>query len=564
MADNFDKVVKALLENNKSQGKTTDAVDKLNKTMADHFTHLKRQGKDEEEDRKERKKAERKGESGSSSGILASFKDGAGFGAGFGIAGMLGKMAGAAGRLIKPIVMAGRLLLGPVGLTLMAAYVLFRNIAENENFKSTIAILSETWTKLKITFTDLMDTFKAVGENLMNDEGVKRLIEDVKNFIPNFIKQVQDFILDLIATIALSIDGVIDTFRALIEGDFTGAFDSIWNTIKGITDYLARTVDNIIQIFLPTTEDGYISNKFLEVFNWTEKTFDNIRNKLSEGITSIGDGVTSAWETVTNFFSVETISGSFNYVKDGIWNSLTGFTESLVSGFNDAFSLLTFENLVAGVLGVGKGLLDIIWDPINTIIDWTTKKFGWRDEDAPKFNLRETITDWVTDFFKWFTGFLPNISKVVSDLTASVTSMLPEWLKKSLGLVAPDADAEALARAAREQNLISKILAADTDADGILTKKEFYASKDGMGLTGALAGLDALRGNELSTLDEILKGSGSSVIINNIDQSQNNSTSTSGGKTPMLSGDGMGATDSRYDKKYMGMMGFGVAPGQGF
>lgn len=559
MADNFDKVVKALLENNQSQAETTDAVDKLNKTMSDHFTFLKRQMKDDDEDRQESKKADRQSKSGSSSGILGSFKDGAGFGAGFGIAGMLGKMAGAAGRLIKPIAMAGRLLLGPVGLTLMSAYVLFKNIAENENFKSTIAILSETWTKLKITFTDLMDTFKAAGEN----EGVKKLIEDVKNFIPNFIKQVQDIILDVIATTALSIDGVIDTFRALIEGDFTGAFDSIWNTIKGITDFLARTVDNIIQIFLPTTEDGFVSNKFLEVFNWTEKTFNNIRNKLSEGITSIGDGVTSAWETVTNFFSVETISGSFNYVKDGIWNSLTGFTESLVNGFNDAFSLLTFKNLVDGVLGVGKGLLDMIWDPINTIIDWTAKKFGWRDDDAPKFNLRETITDWVTDFFSWFTGFLPNISKVASDLTASVTSMLPEWLKKSLGLVPPDADAEVIARAAREQKLITNILAADTNADGILTKKEFYASEDGGGLTGALVGLDALRGNELSTLDEILKGSGSSVIINNIDQSQN-IKSTSGGKTPMLSGDGMGATDSRYDKKYMGMRGFGVAPGQVF
>jgi hypothetical protein len=561
MADNFDKVVKALLENNKSQAQTTDAVKKLNKTMSDHFTFLKRQRKDEEEARKKSKKGARKGKSGSNSdlGILGSFKDGVGFGSGFGIAGTLGKMAGAAGRLIRPIVMAGRLLLGPVGLTLMAAYVLFKNIAENENFKSTIAILSETWTKLKITFTDLMDAFKAAAET----EGVKKLIEDVKNFIPNFIKQVQDLILDIIATTALSIDGVIDTFRALIEGDFTGAFDSIWNTIKGITDFLARTVDNIIQIFLPTTEDGFVSNKFLEVFNWTEKTFNNISNMLSEGITSIGDNIKSAWETVTNFFSVETISNSFNYVKDGIWNSLTDFTESLVSGFNDAFSLLTFENLVAGVLGVGKGLLDIIWDPINTIINWIGQKFDWIADDAPKFNLRETITDWVTDFFKWFTGFLPNISKVVSDLTASVTSMLPEWLKKSLGLAPPDADAEAIARAALEQKLISNILTADTNADGILTKKEFYASEDGMGLTGALAGLDALRGNELSTLDEILKGSRFDVIINNIDQSQTK-METAKGKTPMVSGDGMAATDSRYDKKYMGMMGFGVAPGQVF
>ena len=43
MADNFDKLVKALVENNRSQDETTDAVDKLNKTMEDHFKFLKRQ-----------------------------------------------------------------------------------------------------------------------------------------------------------------------------------------------------------------------------------------------------------------------------------------------------------------------------------------------------------------------------------------------------------------------------------------------------------------------------------------------------------------------------------------
>ena len=54
------------------------------------------------------------------------------------------------------------------------------------------------------------------------------------------------------------------------------------------------------------------------------------------------------------------------------------------------------------------------------------------------------------------------------------------------------------------------------------------------------------------------------LLINNDNSTQNNNTSTSGGNRPAMISEGMSATDSRYDKKYMGMMGFGVAPGQVF
>jgi len=429
MADtNFNDVVKAIKEQNSSQLDTTNSINALNDTMREQFKLQARGKKDEEEDRKESKKAGRQSKSGSSSGVLGSFKDGAGFGAGFGIAGMLGKMAGAAGRLIKPIVMAGRLLLGPVGLTLMAAYVLFKNIAENENFKATLAVLSETWTKLKTAFTDLISVFSAASEN----EGLNTLIENVKNFIPSFIKNVQDIVLDIAATLAESISGVIDTIRALIEGDFKGAFDSIWNVIKGIGDFITRTVDNIIQMFLPTTEDGFISKKFFEVFDMVANIFDNVKAKLIEGVTLVGDNILLAWEAVTNFFSDESIRGAFAYVKDGIWNKITSFTTMLVDGFKNAFSLLTFENLVAGVLGAGKGLSDILWFPINTVIDWISKKFGWSDEDAPKFNLADKIGEWVTAFGKWFGSFLPDIGQIARDLTAKLLGFLPDWVVKGM------------------------------------------------------------------------------------------------------------------------------------
>jgi hypothetical protein len=84
MADNFDKVVKALLENNKSQEETTDSVNKLNKTMTEHFTYLKRQVKDQEEETTENKKTKRQAGSSNKEGI----KDALGLGK-RGLVGML-------------------------------------------------------------------------------------------------------------------------------------------------------------------------------------------------------------------------------------------------------------------------------------------------------------------------------------------------------------------------------------------------------------------------------------------------------------------------------------------
>jgi len=94
MADNFDKVVKALAENNKAQDETTDAVNKLNQTMADHFTYLKRQEKDQEEDRREAGKARRQAQSApkSDKGTNNAMKL-------LGVAGMITALSGIAGTI---------------------------------------------------------------------------------------------------------------------------------------------------------------------------------------------------------------------------------------------------------------------------------------------------------------------------------------------------------------------------------------------------------------------------------------------------------------------------------
>ena len=603
MADNFDKVVKALLENNKSQAETTDAVDKLNKTMADHFKFLKRQMKDQEEDRAESRKA--KGEARAANPSTKSASKSLGLGNMGGIAGMLlpltagiaataSALAGLRGwevsaikkinSLVKlPLTLSNGLIkmrnatLGMFGLT--AEGLLIRGEGRSGFYKAA-PITEQIRMKMNALRIRVLKVFGLGADGKLiatrGDDGLYK-----KNIIGRVTFQIGRLLRPLVqvsegvAKFATSKAGAFLKTLTTFGGNFAKLFGKIlWpigflmSLFDGVKAYQESDADGLIGK-LGDGVGGFLGSLIGAPFDLLKKGITWVIKKLF-GVETDADGKVKEGQGMAGWIVKQLESFSFEETIKKITSGIFGVVEGAINWvkllFSDPKQALTdlFTGYLKTIGFAGKTFLDILWFPINTVVDFALGAFGWKEADAPKFNLRETITGWVTDFFKWFTGFLPNISKVASDLTATITNLLPEWLKKSLGLVPPDADAEAIARAAREQDLISNILAADTNADGILTKKEFYASEDGLGLTGALAGLDALRGNELSTLDEILKGSGSSVIINNIDQSQNNSTSTSGGKTPMLSGDGMAATDSRYDKKYMGMMGFGVAPGQVF
>jgi hypothetical protein len=600
MADNFDKVVKALLENNKSQAETTDAVDKLNKTMSDHFTFLKRQMKDQEEDRAEAKKA--KGEARAANPSTKSASKSLGLGNMGGIAGMLlpltvgiaataSALAGLRGwevsaikkinSLVKlPLTLSNGLIqmrnatLGMFGLT--AEGLLTRDA--QGRFQRAAPITTQIGMRMNALRIRALKMFGLGADGKLlavrGDDGLfkKNIIGRVTFQVGRILKPLVQ-VSEGVAKFATSKAGAFLKTLTTFGGNFAKLFAKIlWpigflmSLFDGVKAYQESDADGLIGK-LGDGVGGFLGSLIGAPFDLLKKGITWVIKKLF-GVETDADGKVKEGQGMAGWIVKQLESFSFEEtikkITSGIFGVVEGAIEWVKLLFSDPKEALTnlFSGLLKTIGFAGKTFLDILWFPINTVVDFALEAFGWKEDDAPKFNLRETITGWVTDFFEWFTGFLPNISKVASDLTATITNLLPEWLKKSLGLVPPDADADAIARAAQEQKLISNILTADTNADGILTKKEFYASEGQQALSSALKALDMLRGNELSTMDEILKGSRFDVIINNIDQSQTK-METAKVKTPMLS-EGMGATDSRYDKKYMGMMGFGVAPGQGF
>lgn len=405
----------------------------------------------------------------------------------------------------------------------------------------------------------------------------------------------------------LAVKGDDSLFKKNIIGRATFQVGRLLRPLVAVSEGVAKFATSKAGAFLKTLAQfggkfGALFSKILWPVGFVISLFDGVK-KYQESdadgfIAKLGDGVGG--------FLGSLIGAPFDLLKSGvrwIFNKLLGVPldadgnatgEGWASWASNAMKAFSFEetisNIVSGLFGMvqgavnwvallftdpttalsklwtglldtlgfaGKTFLDILWFPINTVVDFALKTFGWKDEDAPKFNLRETITGWVTDFWNWLTGWLPDISQIASDLTKSITDMLPEWLKESLGLSGPDATQEDAANLARQQGLIKSILEADTNADGILTKLEAEKfGQQGLGAADSLAfainSLNTLRGGTLGSSAELAKN-GQMVIINNVDASTNSGDTTSVSNSNGSAGNSaLSAIDKRMMKMQYG------------
>ena len=567
MADNFDKLVKALVENNRSQEETTDAVDKLTKTMEDHFKFLKRQMKDQEEDRREAAKA--KGEARAASPSTKSASKGLGLGSLGGIAGMLLPLtAGIAatasalsglrgwelnaiktinGMVKVPTTISNgmiRLRNATLGLFGLTAEGLLTRDAQGR-FQRAAPITTQIGMRMNALRIRALNVFGLGADGkLLAVRGDDSLFK--KNIIGRATFQVGRLLRPLVAVsegvakFATSKAGAFLKTLAQFGGKFGALFSKIlWpvgfviSLFDGVKAYQESDADGYIAK-LGDGVGGFLGSLIGAPFDLLKSGVRWIFNKLlGVPLDADGNATGEGWASwASNAMKEFSFEATISNIVSGLFGMVQGAVNWVALLFTDPTTALS--KLWTGLLDTlgfaGKGLLDILWFPINTIVDWTAKKFGWRDEDAPKFNLRETITGWVTDFWNWLTGFLPNISEIASDLTTSITAMLPDWLKRSLGLVGPDADAKALAQAAREQGLIRQILEADIDGDGILTKLEAEKFGGGSGnaaraLASTINSLNTLRGGTLGSAAELARN-GQMVIINNVDASTNSGDTT--------------------------------------
>lgn len=219
--------------------------------------------------------------------------------------------------------------------------------------------------KLLIAFKDGLKTitepFKVaistIGNILSSTTKVSKTFGIIRGFLSSLgsaISKVAGVVGKIFAPIAI-ITTAFETVRGAIQGYADGG---ILGGLKGAIDGFFTS---LITVPLDLVKDlvAWVVGKF---------GFD----ETSEAISSF---------SFTDLFKNMT-SGIFGFLSDAVEWVNTLFTDPTTA----------LSKLWNAYVGEG-GVLDILWTPVSLAIDWVTKKFGWRDEDAPTFNLLSYIKD---------------------------------------------------------------------------------------------------------------------------------------------------------------------------
>ena len=236
----------------------------------------------------------------------------------------------------------------------------FANIGDKfDKFKKSI---KSNWKKVKLVIEPMIKSFKATFGT-----------------IKAFAFGLGRFLGRLLWPITLLI-ALFDTYKGAKEGAKEGGI------MGGIQGGLTGLINSLIAAPLDLLKKGvaWILGKL---------GFD----KESEALKSF---------SFKQFFT-DLIGGIFGFIKKAVaWVKLL---------FKDPVAALKslWTGLLDTIMKGAKGIMDIIWFPINKAINWVLEKFGWKKKGDPEFNLFDEIVATIKKVKDWVTGFVSRMYDLI-------------------------------------------------------------------------------------------------------------------------------------------------------
>jgi len=332
----------------------------------------------------------------------------------------------------------------------------------------------KTTATISSVFTDFIDGITDTISNVTRDIRVKAafikvsiidVLDDFLKFVTDTFSRINTSVLgNAVSSVGDYIKGLADPFidvgKKLVELT-DGPAAAIQNSFENISSYLSRFADIISSV-------GKTLGKVFVPLGIILTAFDTIKGAI-DGY--VEDGIIGGLEGAVNGFFTSLITKPLDLIKDAVDWILRKFvfdenSEEIADAISDFSFTELFTNLTGAVFGaiesavdwvktiftdpkealnqlwnayVGEGgLLDIMWAPMNLAIDWVSKKFSWKDEDAPEFSVKDILTGWAESFIDWLQGFLPSFKGIKQ----AVMDMVPPRLRFLFPDNEPGEDAE--------------------------------------------------------------------------------------------------------------------------
>ena len=256
--------------------------------------------------------------------------------------------------------------------------------------------------KIKGVWTSVKNFFTGIGPSFMKQlDGWKDEFKIFKDFLGPTVTKVKGLLAPLLDLGARfdDIKGAFTFMKDTIKGWISGVFDKIKSVfgILGGGDSLLAKIGSFFGKFLApvtflltlwdTVKGAYEGYQDGGIFGAIKGALTGFLGSLvGEPLNMLKSAVSWLAEKL-GFSAVSEALDSFDFMKF-IKNSISGIFDWVVSVFTDPGAALTtlWNNLV----GEG-GLMDLLFKPIDMLIDWVTKKLGWREEDAPMFSIGDIL-----------------------------------------------------------------------------------------------------------------------------------------------------------------------------
>jgi hypothetical protein len=205
------------------------------------------------------------------------------------------------------------------------------------------------------------------------------------------------------------VDGLIGGLIRLVTGGVTWILDAI-----GLDNFAAKITQNVNEAI-----EG-VYEAFRGIFDVIKGIFTLDFALVGSGIASIFDGVIEIltapfdmiYGLIQDAFSFVGFSlpdfDLADFIKESI-NSVIGWFTTL---FTDPVEAL--KTLWSSLVGDG-GLVDLIFKPIDSAINWVLGIFGWSDEDS-EFSLTQMVKDVINSVFSWIGTLFTNPVEALKSL----------------------------------------------------------------------------------------------------------------------------------------------------
>ena len=247
--------------------------------------------------------------------------------------GFLGKIFGTFGKLLSPLGALISMLMspftkllgflrpllklvvrgGPIGAVIALLYGIFKDIGDNENFKSTMDSIKTTWASV----TERFDNIKTLVSDLFNSEGVQSGIEKITEWWQSFKDVLQGGLLAALDVGAKAIDGAL----FLIELTLSGSLPSfLRDKIIEFASYVKQKFFGALQI-----AEDYIMSTWGDISDSISSSWTNIKTETLKFFTDTYAYLTT-WiptkEDIANF-----VINSVGSVYDKVTGFLTEFMD---------------------------------------------------------------------------------------------------------------------------------------------------------------------------------------------------------------------------------------------